>query len=446
MNIVILGAGTVGTSMAEFLCADGQNVTIVDRSRPVLDRVEEQLDVQTVCGSASDAVTLFQSGTQSAELCLCVTNSDEVNLIGGSLAKSMGTRRSVARVFNPAYRDASTFDYRAHFAIDRLLSLEHLTALELAKGIRRQGLFAVEYFARGEIEVHEVAVEQEAKAAGVRLRDLKMPPGARIGLISTEQNTIIAGADDVLKPGDRATLIGGQDEIRRVKKLFEQRLPPKLNVVIAGGGEIGFHLASLLQSGRFHVTLMEADVKRCEYLAERLAHSTVLHADATRRSEIEEARVGNADVFVAATGHDEDNIVCGIEARELGSRRILSVVRRPDHADVLRKLGIDVAVSPREVMAQQIRGMVDSGPIIARSFISGGEAEVWEVEVLHGADVVNVPLKDLTLPHALVAAIVYQDYARVPGAEDCMRPGETAILLVEKASAADVLRLFEPRK
>ena len=446
MNIVILGAGTVGTSIAEILCANGHNVTIVDRSRKVLDDVEEQLDVQSVCGSACDAITLFQAGVQSAELCLCVTSSDEVNLVGGSLAKSMGSRRSVARIFNPSYRDASTFDYRSHFGIDRLLSLEYLTALELAKGIRQRGLFAVEYFARGEIEVHEIAVDQQAPAVGVPLHELRMPPGARVGLISNSERTIIAGANDVLQPGDHATLIGGHEQLRSVKKMFEHKPPPKLNVIIAGGGEIGFHLASLLQAGRFHVTLMEADVHRCEYLAERLAKTTVLHADVTRKSEMEQARVGKTDVFVAATGHDEDNIVCGIHAQELGSKRILAVVRRPDHADVLRKFGIDVAVSPREVMSQQILGMVDAGPIIARSFISGGEAEVWEVEILKNAPVTEAALKDLNLPGALVAAIVYQDYSRVPGADDRMRPGETAVLLVETKSADEVLRLFEPRR
>ena len=355
-----------------------------------------------------------------------------------------GRGRSVARIYNPALRDASTFDYRSHFGVDRLLSLERLTALELAKGIRPHGLFGVDYFARGEIEVHEIAVDEGAKAVGVPLRELKIPPGARIGLISSAEKTVIAGGDDVLQPGDHATLIGTRQEIENVKKMFEHRLLPRLNVLIAGGGEIGFHLSQLLQAGRYHVTLMESDVKRCEFLAERLERTTVLNADITRQNQLEENRVGNADVFVAATGHDENNIVAGIEARELGAKRIISVVRRPDHANVLHKLGVDVAVSPRQVMARQILGMLDAGPIIARSYIYGGEAEVWEVEVLAGAPVTQAPLKELNISNALVAAIVYQDYTRVPGGDDQMRPGETAILLVQQKNAAEVLAMFEP--
>ena len=157
MNIVIFGAGTVGTSIAELLCASHHNVCLVDSSKEALSLVEERLDVRTLCGSACDSIVLFQAGVLSADLVLAVTSLDEVNLVGASIAKSMGAKRSLARVFDQAYLDTSTFDYRRHFGIDQLLSLEYLTALELARAIRTPTLFAVENFARGGIEVQEFA-------------------------------------------------------------------------------------------------------------------------------------------------------------------------------------------------------------------------------------------------------------------------------------------------
>ncbi len=444
MNVVIFGAGTVGASIAHVLCENQQNVILVDSSRDALDEVEERLDIQTVCGSACDAITLFQAGVQSADLCLAVTNLDEVNLVGASLAKSMGSARSIARIFNTSYLDFSTFDYRRHFGIDRLLSLEHLTALELAKAIRMPGLFAVENFARGGIEVQELAVEDDAKGVGVHLRDLKLPREVRIGLITGKDRTVIPGADDVLHAGDHVTLIGQREELDAVKRLFEHKGPPRLNVVIAGGGEIGFNLAQILGRERFNVVLLEANGQRCEYLAQKLDHATVLHADATRQNEMEEARIGRADIFVAAMGDDEDNIVCGVEARELGGKRILSVVRRPDYANVLEKLGIDVAVSPRDVMTRQILGMLGRGPVISRSDISAGGAEVWEVEVLPKSPITLAPLKDIILVQSLIAAIVREGYVQVPGADDQLQPGDTAVVLVQKGSMQDTLKLFQP--
>lgn len=446
MNTVIFGAGTVGTSIAGLLCAHGHSVSLVDSSGPALQSVEEHLDVRTIRGSACDSIALFQAGVQSADLVLAVTSTDEINLVGASLARAMGARRSVARAFNPAYLDASTFDYRRHFGIDRLLSLERLTALELARAIRMPSLFAVENFARGGIEVQELAVRKGARAIGVPLKDLHLPAGVRIGLISGKNRCIIAGANDVIEAGDHVTLIGTQEIIEQARHdFFGSRNLPKQNVIIAGGGEIGFNLATMLQKGRFNVILMEADQDRCHFLAERLHGTTVLHADATRQAEMHEARVGKADVFVAATGHDEDNIVCGVEARELGCERILSIVRRPDYANVLEKVGIDVAVSPREVTAREVLGMLRGSVIIGGSRISGGDAEVWEVEITPGAPVVGAPLRNVALPGSLIAAIVREDFVKVPGADDELRPGDTAVVLVQRNSITDTLSLFESR-
>ncbi|MEO1996845.1 MAG: NAD-binding protein, partial [Planctomycetaceae bacterium] len=143
MNIVIIGAGTVGSSLAQDLCEKQHNVCLVDRDAAALRELEEQLDLQTVCGSGCEVPVLFQSGVMNADLCLAVTDVDSVNLVSASLAKALGGRRSVARVSDDAFLDHSTIDYQRHFRVDRLMSLELLTALELAKQIRMPGLFAV---------------------------------------------------------------------------------------------------------------------------------------------------------------------------------------------------------------------------------------------------------------------------------------------------------------
>ncbi|MDA1017121.1 MAG: Trk system potassium transporter TrkA [Planctomycetota bacterium] len=443
MNVVILGGGTVGASIAQLLCDRDANVCVIDAEPAALRMVEESLDVQTILGSACDAIKLFQAGVQSADLCLAVTSNDELNLVGASIAKAMGARRTVARIFNPAFNDHSTFDYQAHFRIDRLLSLEYLAALELAKGIRMPGLHAVENFARGAVTVQELAVDADSRVIDKPLHELSLPKGVRIGLITRNGSGTIPTGDARIQKGDRVTLLGAAGELENVKRIFEHKIPPELNVIIAGGGEIGFHLAVILQPRRCNVVLMEADADRCQYLAGRLDKTTILHADATRRSEMEEARVGNVDVFVACTGRDEDNIICGVEAKELGSKLILSIVRRPDYANVLEKLGIDVAVSPREVMSRQINGMLEAGPIIDRSRIADGDAEVWEVEIREGAKITQAPLRDIKLKHALIASVERDEFVRVPGADDQLRAGESAVVVVQTANAADVLPMFE---
>lgn len=442
MNIVILGAGTVGTSIAQLLCENKHNVRLVDSSQEALERSGDGLDIQTIHGSGCDAITLFQADVSNADLCLAVTSHDEINLVGASLARSMGAKRSLARIFNPSYRDFSTFDYQRHFGIDNLLSLEHLTGLELAKSIRSTGLFTLETFARGGIEIQEVEVQAGSKVIGQSLRNIELPAQVRIGLVSNNGKSYIPHADDSFSAGDHVTLVGEQEAVRGVVKMFQHKPLRHLDVIIAGGGEVGFNLAKALEGERFRVVIMEADEERCRYLARRLSKTTILHAEATRRSEMEDARVGNADVFVAATGRDEDNIICGVEARELGADRILSVVRRPDYVNVLEKLQIDVAVSPRLVMARQVLGMVSGGAILTTGETADGNVLIWEIEVKENSPVAQRPLKELSLSKTLIASIVRDDFVRVPTAEDILKPGDIAVVLVDKSIASEAIKIF----
>ena len=446
MRIVVLGAGTVGTSIAGMLCEEGHSVTVVDHNPQKTRHVNDRLDVRVVTGSAAQSSVLFQAGVLGADLCLAVTGSDEVNLIGASMAKAMGTHRTVARVYAPVFRDLSTFDYQDHFRIDRLMSMEHLSAMELARAIRHPGASAVEIFARGELEMQEITVSAKAKAAGKLLKDMELPSSVRVGSIGREGQMAIAGANDRIEAGDQITLIGTSDDIDNVRSLFQREQPAKQGVVIAGGGETGYHLARVLEGRRFAVLLMDTDRDRCEFLAAHLKHTTVVNADAQRRANLEEERAGSADIFVACTGDDEDNIMACVEARELGAQRIMSIVSRPDYANVVAKLGIDHAVSPREVVAKQIKGLLNTGAIISRMPLTqSGEVEAQEIEVLEGAPATNHVLAKLDLaPDCLVAALIREGFVHVPGADDRLIAGDTVVALTNKSAFGRVEKIFSP--
>lgn len=439
-----MGAGTVGTSIAGMLCEEGHSVTVVDHDPAKTRHVNDRLDARVVTGSAAQSSVLFQSGVLGADLCLAVTGSDEVNLIGASMAKAMGAHRTVARVYAPVFRDLSTFDYQDHFNIDRLMSMEHLSAMELARAIRHPGASAVEIFARGELEMQELSVSVKAKAVGKLLKDLDLPAAVRVGSIGREGHMKIAGAADKIEAGDQITLIGTSDDIDNVRAIFQREQPPKQGVVIAGGGETGYHLARVLEGRRFAVLLMDTDRDRCEFLANHLKHTTVVNADAQRRASLEEERAGSADVFVACTGDDEDNIMACVEARELGAKRIMSIVNRPDYANVVAKLGIDHTVSPREVVAKQIKGLLNTGAIISRMPLTqSGEVEVQEIEVLDGAAATKHVLAQLDLaPQCLVAALIREGFVHVPGADDRLMPGDAVVALVNHAAFDRVKEMF----
>lgn len=445
MRIVVLGAGTVGHSIASLLCLHRHSVTVVDIDGDHIRYMNETLDVRAITGSASQSSVLFQANVGSADLVLSVTGNDEVNIVAGSMSKAMGAKRAVARVYAPVFRDLSTFDYQRHFGIDRLLSLEHLTAVEVARELRHSGSVAVENLARGELEVHELIVSENKAAVGKPLKDLKLPSGVRLGSIHRDGTTWIAGAEDYVAVGDRLTIIGRGKEIDQVKELFCAQAEMRLGVVIAGGGETGYHLASMLEGQRYGVVLMEQDRDRCDFLASHLKDTVVVHRDATRRANLEEEGIGSADAFVACTGDDEDNIMAAVEARDIGAKKIIALVGRPDYANVVGKLGIDLTVSPREVAAKQVLGYLNVGPVISRTPLGEGSGLcVLEIDVLPKSPATEHVLASLSLPsQCLIAAVIRQGFAHVPGGDDRLQAGDTAIALIHDDVMNEAVRLFE---
>ncbi|MCR9291606.1 MAG: Trk system potassium transporter TrkA [bacterium] len=443
MRILVLGAGTVGTWIADLLCRYRHDVTVVDNDPDHVSRINNDLDVKAIEGSASQSSVLFQAGVMGCDVCIAVTGVDEVNVVAASMAKSMGVKRSIARVYAPVFRDLSTFDYQRHFGIDRLLSLEQLTAMELARAIRNPESITLEHFARGQLEVAEFEVTRSSDSLNQPLKQLGLSTAVRLGTIKRGDQTWIAGANDVIQLGDWVSLLGKPKDVEEVKKVFAQGAPKTQYVAIAGGGETGYHLARALDDKRHKVLLLESDEARCSYLASHLSRATVVCTDATRKASLEEERVGGCDYFVACTGNDENNIMAGLEAKELGAKQIMAIVGRPDYASIVYRLGIDNAVSERDAMARQILGFLTEGPVLSQLQLPSSDVYVLELEVSENAPVTKSSLAEQGLPEGvLVAAVLQEDFVRVPSAMDKLSAGNTALVLSPQNKIDQVAAAF----
>ena len=443
MNIVILGAGAVGSSIAEQLCSANHSVTVVERDPEKVRTINEKYDVRAITGSASQSSVLFQAGMISADLCLAVTGVDEVNIVAASMARKMGARRTVARVYGPVFRDLSTFDYQQHFGIDRLLSLEHLTAMELARSIRNPGSVVVEQFARGGLEVQELIIGQPGKVTQGPIRSIELPANSRLGTIQRANRMWIASAEDQLEVGDRVTAFSGPENIAAIRSLFKiEKTSPK-RVVIAGGGETGLHLARMLEREAFKVMLIDRDKERCQILSGMLENTSVVNEDATVREVLEEERIESADFFVASTGDDESNMMLSVGAKDIGAKKVLAVIGRPDYGRIIERIGIDVAVSEREAVSKQINAFLNEGNLLSRAKLPGGLISVLELEVGEGSAATAAPLAEVGLPdRCLVTAIIRQDAVHVPGAKDQLVAGDVAILIVEEDVIGSAVSFF----
>ncbi len=444
MNIVICGAGEVGTHAAENLGASGNNITVIDRDPAKLAAIEEVLDVRCLLGDATHASVLREAGAQNADLCIAATNIDEINLLTSSIAKGVGVKTTVARVHHSAYFEDSGFSYSEHFDIDHLVCPELSTAEAIARTLRNPGALAVERFARGRIEIQQLPVEAGSAAAGKALVEIKLPPTTRVGAIERNDLAFIPDARSTIEAGDIITLIGEVDAFEKARKLFVVAPPHRKRIIVMGGSGVGVWVCRALRSKTFSVRLFEADRRRAEELANKLDWVTVLRIDVADPDAFEQERVGSADAFVATTNDDEQNILVAAHAKQMGCPKAVAVLQRGTYLHLLKHVGIDRAFSPRVSAVSEIRDLLDTGPIRHLSSLSVGIADIYEVRVPDGASkVLNKPLKEIAFPsRCSVAAIQRGHGVHVPGADDYIHPHDVAVIIGPEGADRELRKLF----
>lgn len=449
MNIVIVGAGEVGSHLGESLVTESHNIFVVEQSESVVNDLQDKLDAHVVCGSGNSVAALEEAMIAEADVLLALTSDDSANLVTSSMAKALGAKQTLCRVHGAIQREEWLFNYREHFHIDYLFSSERLAAIELAKFIRNPDSLLVEEFARGRIELQQVDVGTDSSVIGCKLAELKLPERVRVGMIERGSRQFVPGAQDAIEAGDRVTVFG---EPRRLEELssmlrVKRESAGQRNVVVFGGTETGVALAQMLESGGYKVRVFESDKKRCAALAQLLQETVIINADATSLPHLREERVGEADFFVAATDQDEDNVMTCLQASNLGTRHTLALIHRADYADAIQRtgkvLGILGAVSPREAVRRDLmRFMTPQGH--RRVLGLGNTAEVIETKIPAYSVLAEKTVGEIKWPRACgLVALLRGQNALVPSARDMMKPGDTIYAIVTDESRSEFNALLQ---
>lgn len=438
MDIVICGAGEVGSHAAEALTSQGCSVTLIDTNTQRLRAITETLDVRVLAGHAASIDALDEAGVANADLIVGATNIDEVNLAAASIGRALGARRAIARVHHSAYLDVGRFDYQAHFGIDRLICPEYTTAGAIARALRNPAALAIENFAGGRIDMHEIPVSAKAPAVGVRLADVPMPPNTRLAAVTRGKDVFLPDADTVFQKGDRVVLVGNTEVFDDARRQFREERLQRKAVVLMGGTPMGVWLCKALRDRTWSIRLFETDRQRAEELARKLDWVTVLNADPTDRSIFAEERIGLADVFVGLLDDDEDNIVGAVLAKAGGVSESIAVVQQSRYLDLLYHIGVDHSYSPGTVAANEIANLLDDSPLRKLASMAAGLA-AYQVRVNAGATVVGQALRRVQLsPDWVLGAIRRDDAVWVPGADDVIQAGDT-VLLIGRSDRQDTL-------
>lgn len=449
MEIVLLGAGQVGATLAENLTKEHHNVVMVDLNETKLQSLQQRLDIKTVCGMASYPAVQRAAGMEKADLMVAVTDSDEVNMLACQVAHSLfNTPMKIARIRSMHYFVRSRLFGDNDLPIDEFINPERSVTQHIANLIKYPGSIQVLEFAGGLVKLVGVKPYYSGKFVGQSLQVFHEAfPLARVVAIYRFGQQVKPDCTTQIEVGDELFFIGCSQQIESIMSAFRSMERSVSNVIIAGGGNIGARLASVLE-GNYHVKLIDHNRERCKQIISHFQNTTVLCGDVSDKELLVNENIDRTDLFCAVTNDDEVNILSSLQAKKLGARQVMALVNRATYVDLIADGDINVVISPEQVTISRILGFIRRGDVTRAYSLHRGQMEAMEAVVqgdAHSSKVIGQPVKALALPEGcVIGAIVRQERVIVPEEDEPIQKGDHVILcLAEKAHIPVIEKLFQ---
>lgn len=452
MKIVILGAGHVGTSMAEILSLEANDVTLIDRNANQLEGLQDQLDIRTIVGNGPHPGILEQAGIEDADLLLAVTDQDEVNMAACQIAYSLyRTPKKIARIRATEYLTHPEIFCNESIPIDFIISPEQIITQQILALIENPGALQVVEFAGGRIQLVGVRAYFGGPLVGHELRDLRkhLPMiNTRVAAVYRRDRPIIPLGETIIEPDDEVFFIAAKAHIREVMSELRSVETPGRRVILAGAGNIGLRLARTLEDNGYRVKLIERNPDRIREVANLLENTVVLHGDAADRELLWQENIDQTEVFCALTNADEANILSGMLAKRLGAKHAIALVSRSAYVDLIESSVLDVAISPQLATVGALLTHIRRGDMAAIHSLRRGAAEAIEA-VAHGdpatSQVVGRRIDEISLPPGttLSALVRGDDVIIAKGSTVIEAEDHVIIFVIDKQRIPEVERLFQ---
>ncbi|MFH1727332.1 MAG: Trk system potassium transporter TrkA [Pseudomonadota bacterium] len=450
MKIVIVGGGEVGFNIAKRLVQENKDVVIVEFDPEKVKKFAEEIDAQIILGSGSNPAVLKEAGIESAEMLICVANSDEVNIVASFIAHIANPEIiKIARIRNNEL--AKVFDSaKQSYGLDFCINPEQVASESIFKIIQIPGSTEVVDFAKGKIKLVAFHIQPNNKIIGKKLSDFFKQAGTEKILITSivrGNKVIIPRGDAVIKKHDTIYIVLEPSKLKKIMSFFGyEDYPVTKKVMIAGTGNMAINLARKLEAANIDVKMLEKDYEKCATTAEYLNKSVVICADATDKSILEEENIADVDVFVAATDDESTNILSSMQAKNMGVKRVISIVNRMEFAPVISAAGVDVIISPRMMAASSILQFVRKGIILSVTEIRGEMAEAIEFVALDDSPIINKPLMEIKFPKgSLIGAIERNGEIIIPTGNDIIRSGDKVFIIALTSAVSLIEKIIQKR-
>jgi trk system potassium uptake protein TrkA len=452
MKIFVVGLGQVGSTVVEALFSDHE-VTVIDQDTGRLQSATERYEVAPVHGNGASRKVLQRAGVEEADLVIACTSRDEVNIVSSMFAKRLSPEtKTIVRTTNVEYLELWR---ERELDVDFMVSSEEETAHAVSRIIGVPAARQTDVFANGQVQMVEFDVESGAamrssdapladeaiRAAqehgggvvGRRLRDADIPADSKVASIIREGKMILPRGDESILPGDRIIIIGSPAAARewgRIMAHGDRRID---DVVVVGAGQTGVAIARVLLTEGIRVRLVEASGPRAREVAEELPDARVFHATGLEPDFIEREKIGNARAAVFAMPKDADNLLAATLAKLQGVSLTVAVVHDALAEDVFERAGVDAAVNPRTVTAEEIIRFAHDPRIEQLAMLEGDRFEVLDITVRAESPLCGIPFKELPMTGSLIGAIVRNGTAIFPHGDDVLQPGDRAIIFTESS-------------
>jgi trk/ktr system potassium uptake protein len=446
MRVLIVGAGEVGSHLAERLSQENQDVVVIESDPDRAERISDHLDVMTIVGNGAAIPVLERAGVKDARILMAVTSKDEVNLIASLAATRMGVDYTIARISNPEYYDSGSALPREQLGIDLMINPQRECARETFNLLSSPAATDVASFGEGRVQLLGLIVREGAPVAGKTLAELGQELKDKhyvTAAIVRDGVTVIPAGKDRIEEGDLVYLICPTDEVSAVPPLAGYDSYKLRRVMIAGGSPEGAYLAEICGKHGVDVTLLDRDRQRCLELTEALPKALVLHGDATDLELLDQEGVSGMDGYLASTGSDDTNILSSLLAKQAGARKVVSLISAFDYLPLGPKVGIDATVSPRLSAVNAILRYVRQGRVSSVATLKGIDAEAIQFHIGASTAVANKTLRDMDLPEGCVIGTIFRGgEVIIPTGDNRILPDDEVLVFVLPSAIEKVEKAF----
>ena len=446
MNIIIIGCGKVGMTLAELLSAENHNIVLVDESPAKIQAIPESLDALRITGNGASVSVLQDAGIREADILIAVTGQDELNLLCCLIAKKAGHCHTIARVRNPIYNQEIGF-IKEQLGISMIINPELTAAQEISRLLRFPSAIKIDTFAKGRVELLKFRVRPEFRLSDQPIYQISSLNNSNILICAVERGSEVSipGGNFILRDNDVLSIVASPQNAAHFFKTIGLKTNQVRSALIVGGGKIGYYTARYLLEMKIDVRIVEISRARCEKLTELLPSATIICGDGTDRQLLMEEGLGEAESFVALTNLDEENVLLSLYAQAHSRAKLVTKVNKISFTDIINNLDIGSVVYPKYLTAdyilQYVRAMSNTiGSNVETLYqILDNRAEALEFAIREKSQVTDIPLAQLKLKKDLLIGCINRNgKIIIPRGQDSIQVGDTVIIVTTRKGLDDI--------